>query len=188
MPDLLAQPRDLAERIGADLDGSDPRFVRALEDASAFIRSKTGRAFTPTTETAELRGTDASALQLPRTPVQSVDTIEVRVEGLQDFTEIDDFVWDRFGRVVRGTGGGWPAGTWPGCDFWGGALGSVRVTYTHGTEEIPPDVKAIALSIAERLLASANRYSDASYVADAQNVVLAPTEFEAGVIEKWRVR
>lgn len=173
MAELLATPQDLAERLGADISETDPSHRRALEDASAFIRARTTWTFAETEAAdVELHGTWKTVMRLPRVPVRSVEEVAIRYEGQTDYLDVTSYTFTRDGKLLSVSG-------------WGGPDALVRVSYTHGTEEVPEDIRAVCLSIAERLLTSADRYSDGQVRDDAANAVMGVTPLEAQVLERW---
>lgn len=118
----LATVPDLAVRLGsvADVD----RAAALLDDASASVRSYTGRTFTQATSTVTV-DICCNKATLPDGPVLSITSVEV--DG-------DAVAYTRVGRKL----------TIPG-----GYLSAV-VVYVHGYAEVPADIRAVVCQIAGR--------------------------------------
>lgn len=126
----LATVDELAAWLQLDADELPPAAALVLDTASAIVRRQARQDFTRRTTTATLypRG---GWLRLPQRPVISVDT--VRVAGAELVPAAWLLVRDRL-RLVRTP------------------YTPADVTYTHGYAEVPPDVLAVVLSAAGRVL------------------------------------
>jgi hypothetical protein len=109
----------------------------ALAAASAVIRKWTRQDFTRVTDDVKvLRVLDERELVLPQRPVVSVSQIRVNSLVLQDWVLSGD-------RLLRT--GGWRR--LPGTTTYPDP-GLVEVTYTHGWDEVPDDVRTVCLDLA----------------------------------------
>ncbi len=141
---LLADLADVAARTGVAYDADNDRALAMLAEASAFFRSYTGQQITLVEDdTQELFGTWDDVLQLPQLPVSELSDLSLRYRGETSLTVYDDWTFTRRGRVRR-VGG------------WGGPDAIVSVTYTHGFETVPDDVRRCVASIAHRIMANPN--------------------------------
>jgi hypothetical protein len=113
----------------------------ALASASAVIRKWTRQTITRVADdTAILRVIDCDELVLPQRPVVSVSEVKVNSLVLHDWVLSVD-------RLLRT--GGWHR--LPGTTTYPDP-GLVQVTYTHGWEEIPDEVRAVCLDLASATL------------------------------------
>ncbi|GAA2484618.1 hypothetical protein GCM10010406_21110 [Streptomyces thermolineatus] len=131
----LATAADLAALTQSDIPAATATV--ALDAASAVIRGWTRQAITRVVdETVNLRVTDAGELVLPQRPVVSVSRVRAGGTVLSDWTLSGD-------RLLRS--GGWrrlpTAGAYP-------ETGVVEVTYTHGWEDVPAEVRTVCLDLA----------------------------------------
>lgn len=109
----------------------------ALASASAVIRRWTRQDITRVADdVVTLRVLDECELVLPQRPVVSVAQVRVNSLVLQDWVLSGD-------RLLRT--GGWRR--LPGTTTYPDP-GLVEVTYTHGWDEIPDDVRAVCLDLA----------------------------------------
>lgn len=115
----------------------------ALASASAAIRRWTRQTITlVANDVVSLRVVDPCALVLPQRPVVSVTQVLVNSVALVDWVLSGE-------RLLRS--GGWHH--LPGTSSYPDP-GLVQVTYTHGWEEIPDDVRAVCLDLASSTLAN----------------------------------
>ena len=162
----LATPEDVAAALGREFtDAEGARVENLLDRASDLVRAYVKQAFT-LGESTVVRSVRSGRVRLSQFPVVSVD--EVRSLAGADVA----FDWTG-GPVVRGL-----------------SDRAVRVTYTHGYDEIPgPVVRVVAAVVARRLDdgdAEPNVTQESETVgpftysrtlaADAANVFLAGTE------------
>ncbi|MEU8196342.1 hypothetical protein AB0C10_21400 [Microbispora amethystogenes] len=155
----LAEPADLAVRLRTTFADGSPEELAAealIEDASAQVRTATGQNIYPVeTDTVELTGGDR-LLNLPQWPVVvDVDHPLVVVEyddyATSSVPLVDGVDYVRHGhQLIRSPGpnaGGSDGAIRRGGGDW---AEKVVVTYTHGLPEIPPEVRAVVLSVAMR--------------------------------------
>ncbi|MEW2415292.1 hypothetical protein AB0953_16475 [Streptomyces sp. NPDC046866] len=109
----------------------------ALASASAVIRAWTRQTISRVTDdVVTLRAIDRCELVLPQRPVVSVSQVRVNSLVLSDWVRSGD-------RLLRT--GGWTH--LPGTTTYPDP-GLVEVTYTHGWDEIPDEVRAVCLDLA----------------------------------------
>ncbi len=136
VPDPFVSRQDLSDRIGRDVTGDDGALA-CVDAACEMVRTETAQLFNEVTDdTVLLDGNGTDAFFLPEQPVTEI------AEVLLDDETVDDFVLHDSGVLVR---------PWPG--IWTLGRGNIEVTYSHGyaDEDIPRDVRMVALLIAERL-------------------------------------
>jgi hypothetical protein len=115
----------------------------ALASASAVIRRWTRQTITRVVDDAvPLRIIDCDQLVLPQRPVESVSQVMVNALVLNDWVLSGD-------RLLRT--GGWRY--LPGTSSYPDP-GIVQVTYTHGWDEIPDDVRGVCLDLASATLSN----------------------------------
>lgn len=113
----------------------------ALASASAVIRNWTRQSITRVVDdVVKLRIIDYDELVLPQRPVESVSQVKVNSVVLVDWVPSGD-------RLLRPGGWRYLPGTTTYPD-----PGLVQVTYTHGWDEIPDDVRAVCLDLASTTL------------------------------------
>lgn len=136
----FASADDLGDYLGETLTGTRlTQAVVALELASARIQGWTRqRLERVAADVIVLAGTSYWELELPERPVISVSSVKV------DGTTQAATTWRLFGdRLIRKSGG------------WTGPVDSlVEVTYTHGYDPIPDDIRAVTLALATRMSAN----------------------------------
>ncbi|MEW1803204.1 hypothetical protein ACIGO7_35310 [Streptomyces virginiae] len=132
----LATAADLAaatQRSDLNAESAD----LALASASAIIRNWTRQAITRVEDdVVTLRVLTERELILPQRPVVSVSQVRVNGLVLQDWVLSGD-------RLIRT--GGWRR--LPGTTTYPDP-GLVEVTYTHGWDEVPDEVRAVCLDLA----------------------------------------
>jgi hypothetical protein len=132
----LATAADLAAATQRS-DIPDATAELALASASAVIRSWTRQSISRIADdVVTLRVLASSELVLPQRPVVSVSRVRVNELVLQDWVLSGD-------RLLRT--GGWRR--LPGTTTYPDP-GLVEVTYTHGWEEIPDDIRAVCVDLA----------------------------------------
>lgn len=136
---MLGTVQGLAERRGVAFDPTDKRAIRALEDASAFIRNYTGQLFDAVTDDEITReGSGRYRLLLPELPVTAVTEVtEVDCEGVETALETTTYRADAYGMLRRMDGCVW----WLDHDY--------AITYDHGYETVPADIAAACYVLAE---------------------------------------
>lgn len=140
-----------AEYPGEIPAADEPRLTRLLENASAVVRNYTRQAFTRQSSTARLRPIGYK-VRLPQRPVVSVESVAI-VDGtnLLPFT---GWVWDGGSEVW--IGGGSTVVNLPEAvgDLFRYTTPLVEVSYTHGYDEVPVDVKAVVVGLVARTYAA----------------------------------
>lgn len=133
----LATVADLEVRLGRPLAAAETMQAGALlDDASATVRTYTGRDFTAATTTERLAVVDGK-VHLPQIPVTAVTAVKNTDGGVVSFT------WHH-GNIVH---------LWAGSfDYTPIGRPYVDVTYTHGTAEVPDAIVSVVCSIAKRAL------------------------------------
>jgi hypothetical protein len=145
--DLTAEPpldpfitaTDVSDYLGRTVTG-DPAAIIATEAACDICRTVAEQQFNRGTTTASYDGTGGDALLLGETPVWSAGTVVV-TGGT-----VTDYMVTRNGLLLRGSAGSDPRPIWP--------MGrqNVVVTYDHGYDVVPQDVRMVAISVASRLV------------------------------------
>ncbi len=131
----FATAAELAALMQAPIDSAAADL--ALASASAMIRGWTRQSITRVVDdVVKLRVIDCSELVLPQRPVESVSEVKVNAVTLVDWVLSGD-------RLLRA--GGWRH--LPGTTTYPDP-GLVQVTYTHGWDEIPDEVRAVCLDLA----------------------------------------
>lgn len=99
----------------------DPNLIYAVDRASARFRSAVGHSVTKETKTLILDPPAGETLLLP---VKGVTSLAVKLGGIQ----LEHVTYSPRTGALRRRGG------------WGTELGSIEVTYTAGSDEVPEDV------------------------------------------------
>ncbi len=132
----FADPFALADylQIG-EADLNVPAALLALDLASATVRSYTGQLLSRVADdTVTLVGSGGWLLLLPETPVAGVSAVTVDAEPVA----ADGFRWDAYGRLSLRPRTMWPFDS------------DVAVTYTHGFDPVPDDIRAVTIQAASR--------------------------------------
>lgn len=139
MTELLVSPQAFADYRSKAYDPTDFYAVKALEVASDFARAESGQHFTIVEDDeVELEGNWTRRLRLPQRPVTSLGAVSVRRVGWLTFQTMTGLTVNRRGLVLAY---GWD---------WGGPEATIRVTYSHGSDDLPPGVQGIVCAIAAR--------------------------------------
>lgn len=170
--------QDLTDYLGRDVT-ADAGALIAVDSASQMCRTISEQSFTRGTTTDYFNGTGTDALLLPELPVNSVGTVSVSdssapptwtTAGTADYAINGDgilYATNTAGTALFGTC--WPKGRH-----------NIAVTYDHGYDSVPEDVRMVALSIASRLLvqgpASFEVLGDAQVRYAAESTAVMPTE------------
>lgn len=137
----FATPSDLAAYLQREaFTGAEVTSAQlALDIASAVVRERTGQDFTVATETVTLDTHGGEDVYLPQLPVTDVATITTRNKGeTTTTTRAVNTDYEVRGSRLRWVG----LGLWPY---------EVTVTYTHGYDTIPDDVKGATLAVAAEI-------------------------------------
>lgn len=139
---------DLSNRLGTDVT-ADENALMAVDAACEIVRSLADQTFDQATDTVTLDGTGTDALLLPELPVTNAGTVTV------NGTAVTDYVLNGNGILYRrGTLTGSPDYDTPTTPkVWPSGRQNVSVTYDHGyaPDDLPRDVRAVALNVASRL-------------------------------------
>ncbi|MBX5463805.1 MAG: hypothetical protein IRZ28_22295 [Steroidobacteraceae bacterium] len=150
----LASSGDLADRLGRDLTAEEEaRADTLLADASALVRSYTGRSFEHVVDDEQVLRVVGGRIKLPRTPVTAVTRVQAVSgrDGVPDIT-IVDWAWDKRDTIRIGDDGTCVINLpeeWRDDD---GFPDTYRVTYSHGYETVPADVVAVVCGMVLRTL------------------------------------
>ncbi len=141
MPDPFISAQDLTDYLGRDVTDDDGAII-ALDAACDMCRTFAEQDFNQDTSTYTGDGTGTDAFLLPKLPVTAAGTVLIDGEAVTDYTLNGN------GILFRGTAGADPRPVWPA------GRQNVTVTYEHGyaSNELPRDVRMVALSIASRLI------------------------------------
>lgn len=150
MPDPFIDRIDLSDMLGRDVS-ADPGALIAVDAACDLCRRLGEQQFNRGTTTITLDGSGTDALMLPERPVNSAGTVTVAGGTVTDYA-----VDTRKGLLLRKVAPDydWPAGLVATSVKWPRGRQNVTVTYDHGwsPDDIPRDIRMVALSIAERLV------------------------------------
>lgn len=139
----LAQPGDVADRLGRDLSSPEEvRVLALLSDASALVRAYTGQQITEATTTDRLavRGGHVRFPQRPVTAVASItDTTGTALSSIWYSGDLAD---------VTNLAATTSAQTWIGPGLPSPVF--VDVTYTHGYAEVPADIVSVVCDVVAR--------------------------------------
>ncbi|GAA3473890.1 hypothetical protein GCM10018965_084430 [Nonomuraea roseola] len=138
---MLAELADIEARLGRTLTPDEARAVTELiGDVSGLVTAYCRRDFTAhINDVIELEGNAERELALPGSPITEVFRVEVDGTEITEFKRVRNSLWRRWG--------------WQKC------LGDpepsrVVVTYSHGENKVPSDVKAIVCNEVMRVLGS----------------------------------
>ena len=154
--DPLASATDLQDRLGRPLTVQEEARAQALlADASALVRSFTGRNFTRTDDDTVILRAQQGEIRLPQTPV--LDVTEVVAVGTGGAPDLPVVGWRWDGLDIIRTSADSPTINLP--ELWtdeeyDSYPGTYRITYSHGTAEVPADVVAVVARMALRTLTS----------------------------------
>lgn len=178
MPEPFISREDLTDYLGRDVAADDGALI-AVDAACDICRTLAEQTFTEAIGgTVVLDGTGTDALLLPERPVTNAGT--VTIEG----TAVTDYALKDNGVLLRGTAGGYPRPVWP----YGRQ--NVTVTYDHGyaDDDLPRDVRVVALSIASRLIVQGVALQETLGDASVRYAVAASdlTNGERRILAKYR--
>ncbi|HVJ27783.1 MAG TPA: hypothetical protein VM493_09580 [Vicinamibacterales bacterium] len=139
MPDPFVSTQDLVDYLGRGT-ATDPGMLIAVDAACDMVRTLAEQSFNAGTATQTLDGTDTDALILRERPVGTVTAVSVAGSAVTDYVYTDDgllFRQDDYGTLT------WPEGR-----------RNVEVTYEYGyaDDDLPRDVRMVALAIATRIV------------------------------------
>lgn len=151
----FATNAELEDWLGYTLDASETtRATLVLEVASATIQAYTRQTISEVSgDAVELKGTWEHVLELPERPVTAVASVSV--DGVAQTVTTDYLVVKNELRRPNAEYHNWQM---PSNDFypfaktgWGGPSSIVAVTYTHGFDPVPDDIKGVTLQLATRM-------------------------------------
>lgn len=141
MPDPIISRHDLGQHLGrGDTLDTDEAALAAVDAASEVCRTTAEQVFNRVTEDVIVfDGPGTDVILLPEGPVEEVTSVQD--PDSEELVEDDDWVLTRIGTLIR-VGGVWTKGRQ-----------NFQVTYTHGyaDEDLPRDVRMVALTLAARL-------------------------------------
>ena len=151
MPVPFVNRDDLSDYLGRDVSTDDGALI-AVDAACDMVRTVAEQQFNKGTTTATYDGTGTDCLLLPERPVSSAGTVLVNGSAITDYVLADN------GKLIRR--GTLPSSPWVDTDSvvaplrWPEGRQNVTVTYEHGydPDDLPRDVRVVALSIAARLI------------------------------------
>jgi hypothetical protein len=133
----------LHEADGA-LDDSDLALM-AVDAACDHLRRLTGQNFNSGETLVNLDGTGTRSLLLPETPVGEVTSVLVNDEEV----DADDYLVTDAGSLRRVKWNGQSVSAW--TYGWPRGQMNIAVTYSHGFDEVPRDLRMLATVIAGRI-------------------------------------
>ncbi|MFJ2174334.1 hypothetical protein ACIOHE_15650 [Streptomyces sp. NPDC087851] len=152
----LVTTDDVLNAAGAAANATPEQVALAVRRASARVRRYTRQTLTFVTgDVIELPGGER-VLRLPQYPLVVDDAdpltvVEVADLGGIDWTAIEGRDYTRLGNELT-RGYPWQAPTrlmgWPGSRVRGVWAPKVRVTYSHGYQEVPDDIVDVVLDLA----------------------------------------
>lgn len=176
-PDPFITVQDLTDYLGRNVN-IDNGAVIAADAACDICRTIAERQINRDTTTVMLDGTGTDALLLAELPVNSAGTV------LVNGGTVTDYVLNGNGVLYRGTAGIDPRPVWPS------GRQNVQVTYDHGwgTADIPRDLRAVALSIAARLVVQGVATEESLGSSRVRYAVAATdlTNGERAILRKYR--
>lgn len=138
----LATVPELRDHVqDPDLADDDAAAAQALRIASSLIRGYTRQTLTRVEDDQETHdGRGSTIVMLAELPVEAVTAVTLDGDAL---TAGDDFTAAPHGVLYREGGG-----------TWGTGRQTIVVTYTHGYDQVPDDLKGVCLDVASRVLAN----------------------------------
>ncbi|WP_113705517.1 hypothetical protein [Nonomuraea lactucae] len=136
---MLATLADVTARLGRELEPEETARIEALiSDVSALVEAHTRRTFGRVeNDVITLESPSELTLELPGKPVHQVMRVEIDGHEVTDWSLVQSALWRRWGWRLR----------W--LDM---KPSTVKVTYTHGGDAVPADVKAVVCQEVIRLL------------------------------------
>lgn len=172
----FATVAELADYLGWIPADREPAAELALAAATSVIQDYLGQrlAYVEDDEVV-LDGTSTDVVILPQLPVIEVASVELDGDPLGE----DDFEVDfENGLLVLSAG------------TWGSLKQSIVVTYTHGFQEIPAAIRAVALQAAGRMFGQAGIAQEQIGATSIRYgaVGVALTAEEKGALDPYRLR
>lgn len=146
--------------LGDEVAFTDDDLAEARETFETTFEEFVGVAFVPRTDTYLATGDGTPSLMLPHYPVRSITAVRLftTASDFTDYTtdELAELVPTEWGEVKRYTGRFWP---W---SLFGAP--NIQITYTHGFDAPPADVKRAAkTAIQEALMQDNTARPDRTY-------------------------
>lgn len=177
MPDPFISTKDIVDYLGRG-GTADPGMIIAADAACDMVRTLAEQSFNQATSTVVLDGSGTDALLLPELPASGAGTV------LVNGGTVTDYVLNGNGILLRGTAGVDPRPVWPA------GRQNVQVTYDHGygDQDIPRDVRMVALSIASRLVVQGPTKSESIGPAGVQYAIASTdlTNGEKAILRKYK--
>lgn len=151
----LASVEDLQVRLGRTFTEDElPRINALLADASALIRGYTKQQFTLVEDDEIVLRPVGSTIRLPQKPVISVDMIWAQ-SGFQPLSEFALAAWTFDGiDKINLFGGNEQIVNYPEWWYQYEGTNTYKVRYSHGYEEVPDDILAVACGMVSRIVTS----------------------------------
>lgn len=169
MPPVSLVPiEQLAEFVNYPIPDSQAQLMCEL--ASGVVRSAAAQVFDYVVDDILLTSPTGIYVFLPEIPVSEVSLVEVLDTSVE--------VWSTFDAANYRLNG--PTGTITvdaGLEFWPTLQNTVRITYTHGYQDIPDPVQKVTLALAARTVANPGRV----YVQSTGNISQTFQRETAGV-------
>jgi hypothetical protein len=179
----FAEVEDLAAFLHMDpsLLEDDEGAAMALDAAEVIIKTYTKQDIEETSETVYIDGPRNSALLLPQLPVTTVTT--VTEDGTSLTVSEEYFLDDEHGVLYRCSGDRYSP------VYWSQGTLNIAVTYTHGYETIPADVKLVTCSAAGRIFdhAGVTQETASGYSASYDSASVFLSAGERAVLDRYRV-
>lgn len=151
----LATVQDLEARIGTLSASQAARAPALLEDASALVRAETKLNFAKVINDVVTVRSTGQVIRLPQRPV--IDVTQVAAVGTPPVQDLimpeGSWTFDGIDSIEILGSLGWVINlpeVWSTSD-WAGA-GSYRVTYSHGSETVPPEIRGLVAHMVNRTL------------------------------------
>jgi hypothetical protein len=137
---------ELAAFLRRDIDVGDPSAQLYVELATGMVRRVTGQTIEKVEgDTVKLDGVTRRLVFLPQIPVLAVSSVAITTNGTAtDLVEVDDFDWSPNGELRR----------LPEWTLWHADRQGIVVTYDHGYDPLPEDIRMVTLQLAARLWAN----------------------------------
>jgi hypothetical protein len=189
VPSPFVSRQDLSDKIGRDVTADDGAVI-AVDSASQMVRTIAEQSFNRGTTTVVLDGTGSDALLLPERPVNSVGTVTIGDDVLDEdaYTVRDD------GVLILRSGTAWQSQPLFSDELsfgvaWPKGRQNISVTYDHGYTEVPEDVRAVALELASRIVIQGPVMFETLGPASARYSVASTdfTEGEKQILRKYRM-
>jgi hypothetical protein len=152
----LASVSDLEDRLGRPLLPAETGRAEALlADASALVRSFTGRSFSRVDDDTVVLRAQQGEIRLPQTPVIGVTSVVAVGSGGAPDLPVVGWRWDGIDIIRTSTDS--PAINMP--ELWldddvDCYPGTFRIVYSHGDAQVPADVVAVVARMSLRTFTS----------------------------------